>query len=344
MGSLSQLCVLALSLTAPGDDAALERHEASQLHMGVTFKLVFYAPNQQTANAAAQAAFARIAELNQVMSDYDPASELSRLCDTAGSGQAVAISADLMRVLTISQDLARRTDGAFDVTVGPVVRLWRRARRMKAMPSDKRLAEALAATGFRHLELNAERGAAKLLRPGMQLDLGGIGQGYAADEAMKVFRRHGISRALVDASGDIAVGDPPPGKSGWRIGVAPLDQSNQSPSRYLLLSNMAVSTSGDAFQSVELGGKRYSHIVDPRTGLGLTDRSSVTVIAPDATTADSLATAVSVLGPGAGLKLIEATPGAAALIVRDDGEQKEALQSREWKGFEGLGPVINPKQ
>ncbi|MBI3462398.1 MAG: FAD:protein FMN transferase [Planctomycetes bacterium] len=321
-------------LTAAGDDAALQRHEASQLHMGVTFKLVFYAPDEQTANAAADAAFARIAELNQVMSDYDPASELSRLCDTAGSGQTVPISADLMGVLAISQDLARRTDGAFDVTVGPLVRLWRRARRMKEMPSDKRLAEARAATGFRHLELDPARGTAKLLRPGMQLDLGGIGQGYAADEALKVLRERGIARALVDASGDIAVGDPPPGKSGWRIGVAPLDKSDLSPSRYLLLSNIGVSTSGDAFQYVELGGKRYSHIVDPRTGLGLTDRSSVTVIAPDATAADSLATAVSVLGPEAGLKLIEATPGTAALIVRPHDDQQEVFESAQWRRFE----------
>lgn len=332
MGSLLQLCILAL--TATGDDAALQRHEASQLHMGVTFKLVFYAPDVQTANLAADAAFARVAELNRVMSDYDPASELSRLSGTAGSGKAVPISADLMRVLAVSQELAQRTDGAFDVTVGPIVRLWRRARRMKEMPSDKRLAEALAATGFRRLELDAERGTAQLLRPGMQLDLGGIGQGYAADEALKVLRQRGIPRALVDASGDIALGDPPPGKSGWRIGVAPLDKSDGTPSRYLLLANMGVSTSGDAFQYVELGGKRYSHIVDPHTGLGLTDHSSVTVIAPDATTADSLDTAVSVLGPVAGLRLIEATPGTAALIVRRNDDQQEVVESREWGRFE----------
>jgi len=334
MGSFSLLCVVGLGLTAAADDTALQRHEAAQLHMGVTFKLVFYAPDERTANRAADAAFARIAELNKVMSDYDPASELSRLCDTAGSGRAVPISADLMKVLAHSQELARRTNGAFDVTVGPLVRLWRRARRMKEMPSHKRLAEALAATGFQHLELDPERGTAKLLRPGMQLDLGGIGQGYAADEALKMLRQHGITRALVDASGDIALGDPPPGKSGWRIGVAPLETSDAAPSRYLLLANIGVSTSGGALQYVELGGKRYSHIVDPHTGLGLTDRSSVTLIAPDTTMADSLATAVSVLGPEAGLKLIEATPGTTALIVRHNDNRQEVLESRGWREFE----------
>jgi FAD:protein FMN transferase len=332
METLLQACIVAL--LAVGDDGALERHEASQLHMGVTFKLVFYAPDHETANLAAEAAFARVAELNKVMSDYDPESELSRLSATAGTGRAVPISADLMQVLAHSQDMAQRTNGAFDVTVGPLVRLWRRARRMKEMPSDKRLAEALAATGFQHLELDRERGTAKLLQPSMQLDLGGIGQGYAADEALKVLRRHCITRALVDASGDIALGDPPPGKSGWRIGVMPLDKPDGAPSRYLLLANMGVSTSGDAFQYVELGGKRYSHIVDPRTGLGLTDRTSVTVIAPDATTADSLDTAVSVLGPEAGLKLIEAAPGTAALIVRHKDNGQEVFKSPEWSRFE----------
>jgi thiamine biosynthesis lipoprotein len=148
----------------------------------------------------------------------------------------------------------------------------------------------------------------------MRLDLGGIAAGYAVDEALRVLNAHGITRAMVNGSGDIGVSDPPPGVQGWRIGIAPLEKPDAAPSRYLLLSNAAVTTSGDAFQFVEIGGQRYSHIVDPRTGLGLTDRSSVTVVARDCITADSLATAVSVLGPEKGLELIEATPGAAALI------------------------------
>ncbi len=164
----------------------------------------------------------------------------------------------------------------------------------------------------------------------MRLDLGGIAAGYAMDEALAVLRSQGVTRALLDASGDIVVGDPPPGERGWRIGVAP-QTADGPPSQYVVLSNASVTTSGDAFQHVEIGGKRYSHVVDPHTGLGLTDRSAVTLIARDGITADSYATAVSVLGPKRGLELVEATPGAAALIVRDVEGKIETHESRLWK-------------
>ena len=157
----------------------------------------------------------------------------------------------------------------------------------------------------------------------MRLDLGGIAKGYAADEALRVLCTRGIDRALVDAGGDVVIGDPPPGRIGWRIGIAPLEVDG-APSRYLTLAQSAIATSGDAFQFVEIGGQRYSHIVDPRTGFGLNHRQSVTVRARDGITADSLATAVSVLGPEEGLQLIKATGGARALIVEVvDGNVKE---------------------
>ena len=168
----------------------------------------------------------------------------------------------------------------------------------------------------------------------MRLDLGGIAAGYAADEALTALNQKGVTRAMIDASGDIVVGDPPPGTEGWRIGIAPLTDPKGPPSRFLLLKNASVTTSGDAFQHVEFGGKRYSHIVDPRTGLGLTDQSSVTVVARDGTTADSLATAVSVLGPTRGLELIERTAGAAALIVRNVDGKLETRESRNLNEFE----------
>ena len=125
---------------------------------------------------------------------------------------------------------------------------------------------------------------------------------------MPCLRRQGITRALVDGSGDIVVGDPPPGEQGWRIGVAPLEAKNGPPSRFLTLANCAVTTSGDAWQYVELDGKRYSHILDPKTGLGLTDRSLVIVVARDGISADSLTKAVAVLGPGRGLEFVDKYP------------------------------------
>jgi thiamine biosynthesis lipoprotein len=306
--------LLAAATSVIARKPALVRYEFSQAHMGTLFRIVLYAPDAATASTASNAAFDRIATLDDTMSDYRPDSELRRLCRAAG-GPPVKVSEDLYRVLATSQDLARRTDGAFDVTIGPVVQLWRRARRRHQLPDARRLARARTLVGFENLRLDPEEKTAQLSKKGMLLDLGGIGKGYAADRALEVLKRHGIRSALVAASGDIAVSAPPPGRKGWRVGIAPLEAPEKPPSRYLSLHDAAVSTSGDVEQHVDIGGKRYSHIVDPRTGMGLTGRHSVTVVAPNATTSDSLATAISVLGPEQGLKLAESTPGVAVLFV-----------------------------
>ena len=291
-----------------------ERFEFTQVQMGMDFKLVFYAPNESAANRAADEAYARIAELNACLSDYDPDSELSRLSNSAGSGQMIPLSVDLWHVLTVSQQLAAESDGAFDVTVGPFVRLWRRARRQRELPTAERLASARQAVGYKLIELDTAQRAATLTQPGMRLDLGGIAAGYAADKALAVLARHGIRRALIDASGDVLAGDPPPDEPGWKIGIAPL-AGNAAPSQYVWLANRAISTSGDAFQSVEIDGVRYSHIVNPHTGKGLTNRLAVVVVAADCIQADSLATTLCILGMDDGLRFIERLPTVAAMFV-----------------------------
>ena len=327
--------LLATGCATPSREGPLlSRFEFTRAQMGLPFRIVLYTPDSATANAAAEAAFARISQLNDSLSDYDADSELSRLSQTAGEDRAVPVNADLWTVLERSQALARRTDGAFDVTVGPVVNLWRKARREKQLPRGDRLAEARAAVGWRKLELDPRARTAKLLVPEMRLDLGAIAKGYAVDEALKVLRARGVTRALVAGGGDMAAGDAPPDKPGWRIEVAPLDVTNAPQARLVMLRNRALATSGDIFQHVEIDGVRYSHIVDPRTGMGLTDHSLVTVIAPDCTTADSLATAVSVLGPAKGLKLVEQTPRVAAHIVRRPGTVIEVHESRNFASYE----------
>lgn len=329
LGLCLTLCGLLSALPA---DAELRRFESTQPQMGVPFKIILYAPDQATANRAFQAAFSRISELNRVLSDYDSDSELSRLSRTAPAEKGVHVSEPLWLVLDRSQRLAEQSRGAFDVTVGPYVRLWRRARRSKEMPSQERLAEAREAVGYRYLKLDETNHTAQLLKPNMRLDLGGIAMGYAVDETLKLLRGRGITRALVDASGDIGVSDPPPGKKGWTIGVVPLSSAG-TPSRRISLANAAVTTAGDAFQHVVIDGKRYSHIVDPHTGLGMTDQSGVTVIAPDCITADGLDTAVAAMGPKAGLELIEKTPGAAAFIVLATNREPEIFESQRFKAF-----------
>ena len=335
MGRLLAAWMLGMVVAAdPPSERELHRFQFVRTEMAVPVKLILYAPDAASATEAADAAFAKMHILNAVLSDYDPQSELRRLSTSAAGGRAVAVSRDLWRVLSHAQTLSQQSGGAFDVTVGPVVRLWRRARRRGTLPSPERLQAARALVGYQLMHLDNERKTVELLNDGMRLDLGGIAKGYAADETLRVLRGFGFNRAMVDAGGDIVLGDPPPGKPGWRIGIADARQGTageRGTRRVLLLANCAVATSGDTWQFVEIAGRRYSHIVDPRTGIGLTDHGSVTVVARHGMTADGLASAVSVLGPEAGLKLIEATPGAAAIVVRAEDGKIETYESSRWK-------------
>ena len=319
------------ALLTPGDESLLKRYQVSELHMGTQVTIVLYATNDESANQGFRAAFSRVGNLDAILSDYRSDSELSRLSQSApksaaGPARAVPLSSDLWRVLNHSQQLSRRTHGAFDVTVGPLTRLWRRARRQRAMPSENKLQQAMAAIGYQWLELDNDNRTATLLRSEMRLDLGGVAKGYVTDAALKELATLGIDHALVNAGGDMSMGRAPPGTRGWKVGVAPLD-ATQEPSKLLLLEDGAIATSGDAWQFVEIGGRRYSHIVDPRTGLGLTSRSSVTVVAEDGMTADALASAVSVLGPEKGLALIHQTPGTSALVIRVVNNATQVRQS-----------------
>jgi thiamine biosynthesis lipoprotein len=315
------------------DGAPPQRYAFSEMLMGMPFRVVVYAPDEQSANRGVTAAYQRILQLNAVCSDYDADSELNRLCATAGTGRTVAISQDLFRILTASQELAKASAGAFDPTVGPLTRLWRRSRKSRRLPEAAVLSQARQAVGWQGLSLDKEHQTATLKLPKMQLDLGGIAVGFAIDEALLVLKEHGIKSALIDGSGDIGVSGPPPGEPGWRISVAPLD-ADGPPSRHLLVQHAAVTTSGDAFQFVEIDGVRYSHIVDPATGLGLTTRASVTIIAPTCLMADSHATAVCVLGPERGLAWIRKhAPQAEALFVTTKAQEPQAVIVTETPGF-----------
>jgi thiamine biosynthesis lipoprotein len=322
------LLLCASFLTGLGEPH-LARFTYREPHMGTMFKIILYAPDEAEAGRAAKAAFERIAALDAMMSDYRPASELMQLCRKAGGGP-VHVSEPLFYVLARAQEVSRLSGGAFDVTVGPVVRLWRRARKTEQLPDPQKLAQARALLGYQNIRLDNQNHTVQLLKPGMQLDLGGIAKGYAADEGLRVLQQHGITRALVAAGGDIAVSGPPSDAAGWKIGIAPLEDPNAKPSRYLLLHDAAVSTSGDAEQYVEVGGKRYSHIVDPRTGMGLVGRQSVTVVARHGIMADSLTKVVCVLGPERGLAIIENLPDVAALVVRKTDKGTQTIASKRF--------------
>jgi thiamine biosynthesis lipoprotein len=307
----------------------LSRFEFSQPHMGTTFRVVLYAPDKQTAERAQRAAFARIADLDARLSDYRSDSELMRACRDAVR-HPVTLSDDVFRVLSTGQELSRRSDGAFDMTVGALTRIWRRARREGELPPSSEIAAARATSGYGLVHVDAAAKTLRIHRPGVRLDAGGIAKGYAADRALDVLRDAGLPHAMVVAGGDIATGKAPPGTAGWRVTVAPLDPG-AAAAKFLVLHDAGVSTSGDAEQWVEIGGTRYSHILDPRTGRPLTTHMAVTVIAPDATTSDMLATTVAVLGAEKGLALAESYGASASMTLEPTDGQREHVTSARWK-------------
>jgi thiamine biosynthesis lipoprotein len=270
--------------------------------MGGEVRIVLYASGDRTATTAARAAFAMIAALEDIMSDYRSGSEIRRLERRAG--EWVTVSEPLFAVLSRSLALARATDGAFDPTVGPVSQLWRDARRLRRLPDSRALDSARALVGWRQVGVDSAAARIRLERPGMRLDLGAIAKGFIIHRALDRLRSAGVTCALVEAGGDIAVGDAPPGTSGWRVEIGDTT---------IHLANTAVSTSGARYQYVEIDGVRYSHVIDPRSGMPLTTALEATVIAADGATADALATAITILGPEQG-RALAARFGAAAFV------------------------------
>ena len=311
-----------------------ERFKFAEPHLGTIVEITLYAPEDTVANDAAKAAFSRVKELDQIFSDYKTDSETMRLCESAGSGRAVEVSPELFHVIRQSLEISGKSDGAFDITVGPLVQLWRRARKQKILPNDDEITAAKGLVGWKLVKLDEAAQSVELKRQGMRLDFGGIAKGFIAQNVSQLLREKGHRQTLVAVAGDIVAGDPPPNSQGWKIGIAPLDRPNGAVSRLLLLKNCAISTSGDAFQFAEIKGVRYSHIVNPQTGIGLTERSSVTVLADDGTTADALATAICVLGPEKGLKLIEGLDRIEALIVLATDEGPRVIESKSLRTYE----------
>lgn len=323
------IAALLAAAAAVSGEPRLTRFEFESPHMGTTFRVVLYAVDDRRASRLAAAAFARVAELDARFSDYREDSELSRLSD-APPGQPVRVSEDLFRLLERAQSFAAASAGAFDITVGPLSQLWRRSRRQRVLPPASEIAEARARVGYKLLTLDPERQSVVLAHDGMRLDPGGIAKGFAADEALALLKSQGAPRALVAAGGDVALGEPPPDARGWTITLAGLDPGAEAPGSPILLARAGVSTSGDLEQWVAIDGRRYSHIVDPRTGAAVQGRSTAIVVAPSATTSDMLATAVSVLGPDAGIELVDRMHGTAALVgVRAPGGD-EWRASRQW--------------
>jgi thiamine biosynthesis lipoprotein len=304
----------------PSTQGLVEVNSGFRVVMGTFSRVVVIAKSQRAAQRCIEAAFDVQNRIESLMSDYRDDSELSKVNRLAAQGP-VAVSEMTFEILQKAVQFSTLSEGAFDVTVGPLVDLWHKAGETDVPPTEEALAEARRKVGFDNLILDEQNRTVRFAVAGMRVDLGGIGKGYAADKAAEAMKEHGALGGMVAIAGDIrCFGRPPRGQERWRIGVqdpnvAPDDLGPSQPLLVLALTSEGVSTSGDYRRFVRIQGHKQSHIMDPGTGRGANRLVSDTIIAPDATTSDALSTAVNVLGLEKGLALVERIPGVEAILI-----------------------------
>jgi thiamine biosynthesis lipoprotein len=293
----------------------------NKIVMNTVARIVAVAPDEKTARSSIDSAFEIIYRLEKLMNRYDPNSQLSQVNRLAAK-KAVRIDRDLFDVLRQSIEYSKKTDGAFDITVGPLVDLWKKCAEANSMPTDEQLAEVKKQIGYDKLLLDSNEFSVGFAAEGMSLDLGAIAKGFAADLAVAEMKRAGAIGGLVDLGGQVGCFGLTENKGKWIVGIQnPAKSENNRVIAKLVLSDMAVATSGDYERFYKIGGRRFSHIFNPATEQSTDSLSSVTIIAPDGISADALSTAVSVLGAEKGLELIEKTENAEAIIIKTGSEE-----------------------
>jgi thiamine biosynthesis lipoprotein len=292
----------------------------ARISMGTSLEIAVYAAGEREAREALDAAFAEVERLDRILSTFIEDSETSRLNRSAG-GEFLSASPELLDLLARSREICARTGGAFDVSVGPLVALWRHAAEAGAPPHDEEIRAARQAAGPGAVETDPEHGRARLVRAGAALDFGGIGKGYALDRAAAALEGQGVHRAVLDFGGQVLALDPPPGEKGWKVEVRDAARP-ESMRASVLLSRASISTTADYERGMEIAGRRVSHVVDPRTGRPVEGMLGASVVCATATEADALSTAIYVLGPKAGADLA-AQRGIAALVVPAEGLEVE---------------------
>jgi thiamine biosynthesis lipoprotein len=288
------------------------RIERSHHQMGTLFRIVAYAVDTSLAYEAIDSAFSRLDGLNDIFSDYKEDSELSKLGMNAVVGNPIGVSSDLFRVLRTSEEISRLSDGVFDITIGPLTRLWRHAFKTGIFPREEDVSEAKNRVNYMSIQLNEPGNFVTLTEPALLLDVGGIAKGYAVDCMYRVLKDYGFPVALIDGGGDIYAGDSPPGKEGWKLRFFAAGESQEIKS--VIISNRAAATSGDVYNYMEHKGHRYSHIIDPRTGYGIQDGPIVTVLANTCMTADALASVFSIISPDEAPAIERAFPEAEVFL------------------------------
>ena len=322
-------------------NAQIARFSFSEQKMGSPLNIIFYAPDSLVANKQAKACFQLIDSLNHIFSNYDSSSELTRINKNAGMTKN-RTSPLMWELINLSKEAFIKSNGAYNIAMGPLTQMWRIARRSKIFPTQAQIKSNLLLCNFNKIQINNIDHSIYLSAKGMQLDFGGIGKGYIAQKVVDYLKKEGITESIVDAGGDIVLGDAPPNKKGWIVGVNKPEQAEDLLPEKLQLHNLSVATSGDVYQFIEHNGKKYSHIIDPATGYGVSSLRNVTVIAKDGALADWLATACSILPINQAKKL--ATTMHAELLITEF--RNNRIQPYTTKGFEQYweAPLIQEKQ
>ena len=328
---LTLLCVA--FACGPGPD--LPAHAASphvvkrgQMHMGTLVFLTAVAPDERLANEAIERGFVEIHRLEQILSTWIPDSELSRINAAAGQ-HAVKAGPETMELLEHSLEMARLTEGGFNIAVGPAVEAWNVSREGR-IPTREELETTRPLMDLSAIHIDRGAGTVYLARSGMRVDIGGIGKGYAADFAARVMRKAGASAGVVAISGDIKTFGRLPDGQRFLFGIQHPRKENGITIGQLELEDEAVSTAGDYQRYFVKDGVRYHHILDPRTLQPARLSQSVTIVAKTGVLADGLDTGIFVMGPEKGMALIERLPGVEGAIVGADGavSVSSGLQAR----------------
>lgn len=300
--------------------------------MGSAFSMTFYHSDSLKARLLAQNAYKIVDSLNNSFSDYIDTSEIGVLGKNAGNGLSINVSKDLLNIFILSKLAFEKSFNTFDITIGPLTKLWRQSKKQKKIPPKEILIAAKLKTGMQYLWIDSVKNQARLIKKNMSIDLGGIGKGYAAQKVFDYFLKNSINQVLVDAAGNMAIGDPPPGENNWKIGVEIPEKSSTQNLKMLKLKQIAISTSGDAYQFVEINGRKYSHILNPKTGLGLQNQKQVTVLCENATKADWLSTAICILPIKKGLILAK-NERAEVLIIDKKNNRLIEYKSKDFDKY-----------
>jgi thiamine biosynthesis lipoprotein ApbE len=301
--------------------------------MGTVLEFKLYCEDREFCNKVISDAYSEVKRLDDMLSNYKANSKLSEVNSLAGTGKTL-VPKEFFELTERSLFFSELTGGMFDVTIGKLLELWRKAQRENTVPGAKTLEKTVSeCIGFGKIQLYPEKSEIEIKSPCLSFDLGGIGKGYAIDRAVKILKSKGIKSGIVNFGGEIYAIGAPRGKKGWLIGVKnPI--KHKDVLTFIEVNDIAVSTSGNYERYFEIGGRRFSHIIDPRTGLPVDSVPSVTVIAENATDADALSTAISVMGKEKSIEVLKGLDRVGVMIVTEGKNKHTIYKNGSFQGFE----------